>query len=266
MSDAAARVDAVSAPGYFISFEGGDGVGKSTQSRLLGQWLGELTGREVVLTREPGGTELGKELRAAVLHGQDMDPRTEALIYAADRAHHVASLVRPALERGAIVVTDRYLDSSVAYQAGGRELGADEVELISRWAVQDLMPDVTILLDLDPAAASARIRRQHDRLERAGAEFHRRTREAFLARAAADPERWVVLDATASIDDLQAQIRVDVAARLELTPVVEEAEDTIAAEPDDGFDDTDSAIGYTPGLGLGLGPGAAGPTTGSGAA
>lgn len=264
MSDAAARVDAVSAPGYFISFEGGDGVGKSTQSRLLGQWLGELTGREVVLTREPGGTELGKELRAAVLHGQDMDPRTEALIYAADRAHHVASLVRPALERGAIVVTDRYLDSSVAYQAGGRELGADEVELISRWAVQDLMPDVTILLDLDPAAASARIRRQHDRLERAGAEFHRRTREAFLARAAADPERWVVIDATASIDDLQAQIRVDVAARLELTPVVEEAEDTIAAEPDDGFDDTDSAIGYTPGLGLG--PGAAGPTTGSGAA
>ena len=173
--------------------------------------------------------------------------------------------MRPALERGASVVTDRYLDSSVAYQAGGRELGADEVELISRWAVQDLMPDVTILLDLDPAAASARIRRQHDRLERAGAEFHRRTREAFLARAAADPERWVVLDATASIDDLQAQIRVDVAARLELTPVVEEAEDTVAAEPDDGFDDTDSAIGYTPGLGLGPGA-AAGPTTGSGAA
>ena len=250
MSDVATRVVAVSAPGYFISFEGGDGVGKSTQARLLGQWLGELTGREVVLTREPGGTELGKELRAAVLHGQDMDPRTEALIYAADRAHHVASLVRPALERGAIVVTDRYLDSSVAYQAGGRELGADEVELISRWAVQDLLPDVTILLDLAPAVAAGRIRRQHDRLERAGAEFHRRTREAFLTRAASDPDRWVVLDAAGSVDDLQAQIRVDVAARLELTPVVEEAEDTVAALPDDGFDDTDSAIGYAPGTDL----------------
>lgn len=253
MSDAAARVVAVNAPGYFVSFEGGDGVGKSTQSRLLGQWLGELTGREVVLTREPGGTSLGKELRAAVLHGEDMDARTEALIYAADRAHHVASVVRPALARGAIVVTDRYLDSSVAYQAGGRELGADEVELISRWAVQDLMPDVTVLLDLDPAEAAHRMRREHDRLERAGLEFHRRTREAFLARAAAEPERWLVLDATAPVDDLQAQIRVDVAARLELTPVVEEAEDTVEAEPEDGFDDSDSAIGYVPG---GPGPGA----------
>jgi dTMP kinase len=260
VSDAAARVGAVNAPGYFVSFEGGDGVGKSTQARLLGQWLGELTGREVVLTREPGGTPLGQELRAAVLHGEDMDARTEALIYAADRAHHVASVVRPALARGAIVVTDRYLDSSVAYQAGGRELGADEVELISRWAVQDLMPDVTVLLDLDPAEAARRIRREHDRLERAGLEFHRRTREAFLARAAAAPERWLVLDAAAPVDDLQAQIRVDVAARLELTPVVEEAEDTVEAAPDDGFDDSDSAIGYVPGSalgrGLGHGPGA----------
>jgi dTMP kinase len=237
----------VSAPGYFISFEGGDGVGKTTQSRLLGRWLGELTGREVVLTREPGGTELGRELRAAVLHGQDMDARTEALLYAADRAHHVATLVRPALERGAIVVTDRYLDSSVAYQAGGRELVEDEVELVSRWAVQGLMPDVTVLLDLDPAEAARRIDREPDRLERAGAEFHRRTRDAFLARAAADPDRWIVLDASAPVDDLQAQIRVDVAARLELTPVVVEAEDTVAAQPDDGFDDSDSAIGYASG-------------------
>ncbi|MBD8079351.1 dTMP kinase [Cellulosimicrobium arenosum] len=229
----------MSAPGYFISFEGGDGVGKSTQARLLGQWLGELTGREVVLTREPGGTALGKELRAAVLHGQDMGARTEALIYAADRAHHVESLVRPALARGAVVVTDRYLDSSVAYQAGGRELGADEVELISRWAVQDLMPDVTVLLDLDPAEASRRIRREHDRLERAGADFHRRTRAAFLARASADPDRWLVLDATASIDDLQAQIRVDVVARLALTPVVGEVEGSVRSEPDDGLDEPD---------------------------
>ncbi|RXR25048.1 dTMP kinase [Oerskovia turbata] len=238
----------VSTPGYFISFEGGDAVGKSTQSRLLGQWLGELTGREVVLTREPGGTELGVELRQAVLHGRDMDARTEALIYAADRAHHVAHLVRPALERGAVVVTDRYLDSSVAYQSGGRELGVDEVELISLWAVQGLMPHVTVLLDLDPAVAAERLQGKPDRLESAGIDFHRRTREAFLRRAAADPERWVVIDATASIDDIQAQIRVDLAARLELTPVVEEAEDTIEALPDDGFDDSDSAIGYAPDL------------------
>ncbi|WP_425498903.1 dTMP kinase [Oerskovia flava] len=235
----------MSGPGYFISFEGGDGAGKSTQARLLGEWLGDLTGRDVVLTREPGGTPLGLELRQAVLHGGDMDARTEALLYAADRAHHVASVVRPALERGAVVVTDRYLDSSVAYQAGGRELGADEVELISRWAVQDLMPDVTVLLDLDPALAARRMDRAHDRLERAGAEFHRRTREAFLRRAAQDPERWLVIDASAPVEDIQGQIRVDVAARLALTPVVEEAEDTMAADPDDGFDDSDTAIGYT---------------------
>ncbi len=217
------RVDAVTAAGYFISFEGGDGVGKSTQSRLLGEWLGELTGREVVLTREPGGTALGQELRQAVLHGQDMDPRTEALIYAADRAHHVASLIRPALARGAIVITDRYLDSSVAYQAGGRELPVDEVEALSRWATAELMPDITVLLDLDPEVAAARLQRAPDRLERAGLEFHRRTREAYLERAVAESERWLVLDAANTIDDLQSQLRVDVAARLALTPVVDEA-------------------------------------------
>lgn len=228
MSEAPARVVGVSATGYFISFEGGDGVGKSTQSRLLGTWLGELTGREVVLTREPGGTPLGKELRAAVLHGQDMDPRTEALIYAADRAHHVATLIRPALERGAIVITDRYLDSSVAYQAGGRTLDAREIETLSLWAVEGLCPDATILLDLDPAVAEARRGDRGDgpdRLERAGDEFHRRTRDAFLARAASEPERWLVLDASAPVDDLQSQIRVDLAVRLGLTPVVEEAVD-----------------------------------------
>lgn len=214
MSDVATRVVAVSAPGYFISFEGGDGVGKSTQARLLGQWLGELTGREVVLTREPGGTELGKELRAAVLHGQDMDPRTEALIYAADRAHHVASLVRPALERGAIVVTDRYLDSSVAYQGTGRGLGADEVERLSLWAARGLLPHVTVLLDLDPAVGLARLTEDPDRLESAGADFHRRTRDAFLARAAQDPDRWLVLDASQPAEDLAAQVRARLAPLL----------------------------------------------------
>ena len=159
-----------------------------------------------------------------------MDARTEALIYAADRAHHVASLVRPALGRGAIVITDRYLDSSVAYQAGGRELGADEVELISQWAVQGLMPDITVLLDLDPVVAARRKTGERDRLERAGHNFHRRAREAFLSRAAAEPNRWIVIDASASVEDIQGQIRVDVAARLELTPLIEEAEDTVEAQ------------------------------------
>ena len=142
--------------GIFISFEGGDGVGKSTQARLLGDWLGQVTGREVVLTREPGGTQLGLELRRAVLHGEDVDPRTEALLYATDRAHHVASLIRPALDRGAVVITDRYLDSSVAYQAGGRELAASEIEGLSLWAVGGLLPAVTVLVDLDVEIGLAR--------------------------------------------------------------------------------------------------------------
>jgi dTMP kinase len=216
-------------PGIFISIEGGDGVGKSTQARLLGAWLGEVTGRDVVLTREPGGTALGQVLRDAVLHGDHVDARAEALMYAADRAHHVATLVRPALERGAVVVTDRYLDSSVAYQGGGRELAADDVERISRWATRGLLPDVTVLLDADPAvAASRRASVAHkgalDRLESVGAEFATRVRETFLDRAAAEPDRWVVVDATAGVDDVQAQVRVDVAARLGLGASPQEVE------------------------------------------
>jgi dTMP kinase len=218
----------VNAPGYFISFEGGEGVGKSTQAGLLRDWLADLTGREVVLTFEPGGTALGKELRAAVMHGQDMGPRAEALIYAADRAHHVETVVRPALERGAVVITDRYIDSSVAYQAGGRDLPEHEVEHLSLWATKGLRPDTTILLDLEPGAAAARRAAAEgkgalDRLERAGLEFHTRVRDTFLQRAAADPDRWVLIDAALPIDDIQAQIRVDLSVRLGLTPVVAEA-------------------------------------------
>lgn len=215
-------------PGYFISFEGGEGVGKSTQSRLLGDWLADLTGREVVLTFEPGATALGKELRAAVMHGQDMGPRAEALIYAADRAHHVETVVRPALERGAVVITDRYLDSSIAYQSGGRDLPGHEVERLSLWAAKGLRPDVTVLLDLEPGVSSARRAAADgkgalDRLERAGLDFHTRVRDTFLQRAAAAPERWAIIDAAAPIDDIQAQIRVDLSVRLGLTPVVAEA-------------------------------------------
>jgi len=234
----------VNAPGYFISFEGGEGVGKSTQSRLLGDWLADLTGHEVVLTFEPGGTALGKELRAAVMHGQDMGPRAEALIYAADRAHHVETVVRPALGRGAVVITDRYLDSSIAYQSGGRDLPGHEVEHLSLWATMGLRPDITILLDLEPGAAAARRGAAEgkgalDRLERAGLEFHTRVRDAFLKRAAAEPERWVIIDASAPIDDIQGQIRVDVSARLGLTPVVEEA--SSIAEPDSFADRSEDA-------------------------
>ena len=203
--------------GVFLSFEGGDGAGKSTQARLLGDWLTGL-GREVVLTREPGGTELGLLLRDAVLHGDHVDARTEALLYATDRAHHVASLVRPALARGAVVVTDRYLDSSVAYQGSGRDLGADEVERLSLWAVDGLMPAVTVLLDLDPVVGKARLTGDPDRLERAGDDFHRRTRTAFLGRAEAEPGRWLVLDATRPVDELAAAVRARVGALLGVSP------------------------------------------------
>ncbi|MBK5249489.1 MAG: dTMP kinase [Actinomycetales bacterium] len=204
--------------GLFISFEGGDGAGKSTQLRLLADWVRTASGREVVVTREPGGTDVGRTLREVLLHGADLDPRTEALLFAADRAHHVASLVRPALERDAVVLTDRYLDSSVAYQAGGRELSGEEVEQLSLWAVQDLLPQVSVLLDLDPVHLPQRLTGAPDRLERAGDGFHVRTREAFLARAAQDPGRWLVLDAAAGIEDLAADIRARVAPLLGVAP------------------------------------------------
>jgi dTMP kinase len=200
--------------GLFVSFEGGDGAGKSTQIRLLADWLAGA-GRGVVATFEPGDTELGKVLRDAVLHGDHVDARTEALLYAADRAHHVTTVVRPALARGDVVLTDRYLDSSVAYQGVGRGLGADEIERLSRWATGGLMPHLTVLLDIDPVAGLGRMAGEPDRLERAGDDFHRRTRQAYLSRAAAEPGRWLVLDATLPPDRLAAAIRERVAALLE---------------------------------------------------
>lgn len=202
--------DPAPAPGLFVSFEGGDGAGKSTQARLLAEWL-RSRGREVVLTREPGGTPLGVELRQALLHGDHVDARAEVLLYAADRAHHVASLVRPALARGAVVLTDRYLDSSVAYQGAGRDLGADDVERISLWATGGLLPAVTVLLDLDPDVGRRRLTGEPDRLERAGDDFHRRTRAEFLARSERDPGRWLVLDATQPVEVLAALVRERVA-------------------------------------------------------
>ncbi|MRG60458.1 dTMP kinase [Agromyces sp. CFH 90414] len=196
--------------GRFITLEGGDGSGKSTQAALLEQWL-TAEGRTVVRTREPGGTEVGVEIRELVLHHRgDIDPRAEALLYAADRAHHVATLVRPALARGEVVVQDRYLDSSVAYQGAGRVLDPAEVRSLSEWATGGLLPDLTVLLDLDPHAARARLdvaRTRYDRLEAEASEFHDRVRRAFLDLAAAEPERFLVVDATRPVEEIAASIR-----------------------------------------------------------
>lgn len=203
--------------GVWITLEGGDGSGKTTQAALLEQWL-HAQGRTVVRTREPGGTEVGVLVRDIVLHHRgDVAPRAEALLYAADRAHHVATLVRPALERGDIVLQDRYLDSSVAYQGAGRVLDAGEVRELSLWATEGALPDLTVLLDLDPATARTRLDaadKPFDRLEAEAAEFHARVRAAFLELAAAEPDRFVVLDASLPVDDLAAAIRARVAALL----------------------------------------------------
>ena len=203
--------------GVFITLEGGDGSGKTTQAELLEEWLA-ARGRTVVRTREPGGTEVGVEVREIVLHHRgDIAPRAEALLYAADRAHHVATVVRPALERGDVVIQDRYIDSSVAYQGAGRVLDPEEVRLVSEWATEGLRPDLTILLDLAAAAARERLdvaRTRYDRLEAEASDFHDRVRAAYLDLAAADPERFLVVDATLAVDDIAAAIRDRVAGVL----------------------------------------------------
>jgi dTMP kinase len=196
--------------GLFITLEGGDGVGKSTQASLLESWL-QSRGQSVVRTREPGGTDLGGEIRTMVLHRRGhIAPRAEALLYAADRAHHVATVVRPALERGAVVLQDRYLDSSVAYQGAGRVLEPDEIRGLSLWAAEGLLPDLTILLDLDETASRRRLdrsRTEYDRLEAEKSDFHARVRRGFLDLAAAEPERFLVVDASQTIDDIAGLIQ-----------------------------------------------------------
>lgn len=185
--------------GLFVTFEGGDGVGKTTQISLLRSSL-EESGAAVTVTREPGGTALGNEIRELVLHSREhIAPRAEALLYAADRAHNVATIVLPALERGDIVLQDRYFDSSVAYQGAGRALEADDIKRISMWAADDLVPDLTVLLDLDEESAAARLTAQNkvfDRFESEHSEFHARVRHAFLGLAHAEPGRFLVIDAT----------------------------------------------------------------------
>jgi dTMP kinase len=185
------------APGLLVAFEGGEGSGKTTQARLVSIWLREL-GYDVVTTHEPGATKIGMRLRALLLDTTHagMSPHCEALLYAADRAEHVAKVIDPALERGAVVITDRYIDSSLAYQGAGRNLKVEEIARFNWWATGGRTPDLTILLDMDPIAGLLRRTRSADRLEAEPAEFHQRVRAGFLALAHADPGRYLVLDAS----------------------------------------------------------------------
>ena len=192
--------------GAFVVFEGGDGAGKSTQCRLLADALRER-GHEVVLTREPGGTSIGEAIREVLLgvgsHG--MVARTEALLFAAARAQHSAELIRPAVARGAVVLSDRYLDSSVAYQGAARELGEDRIADLSRWATEDLTPDLTVVLDVTPGVGLARAG-DANRMEAEPMAFHEAVRESFLRRAAAAPSRYLVLQADQPVDATAAQV------------------------------------------------------------
>jgi dTMP kinase len=189
----------------FVTFEGLDGSGKSTQAELLRGRL-EADGEQVVATREPGGTELGESIRDLVLHGGHVTPWAEALLYAAARAQHVDEVIRPALERGASVVCDRYLDSSVAYQGVARGLGLDRVLDLNLAAVSGLMPDRTFLLALDVAHLPDRLRREHDRLEGESDEFHARADAGYRELATRFPERIIVLDATLPADTLAEEV------------------------------------------------------------
>jgi dTMP kinase len=200
--------------GFFVAFEGGEGVGKSTQIARAAAWL-TAQGRDVVVTREPGGTPLGRELRRLVLDPDGhVTPRSETLLYAADRAHHVDTVIRPALAAGRVVLTDRYVDSTLAYQGAGR--GLDDARMVTEWATGGLLPDLTVLLDLDPREGLARAgaRSSLDRLEAASLQFHEAVRAGFLALAAEAPARYVVLDARHPPEELAAEVAGALAARL----------------------------------------------------
>ena len=194
--------------GLFIAFEGGEGSGKTTQARLIAIWLREI-GYDVVTTHEPGATKVGMRLRALLLDTAHtgMSPHAEALMYAADRAEHVASVIQPALDRGAVVISDRYVDSSLAYQGNGRGLSNSDIAQLNSWATGGRMPDLTILLDMPPEAGLGRRARSADRLEAEPLEFHRRVRAGFLALAREDPPRYLVLDATRSVAEISSEIK-----------------------------------------------------------
>ncbi|MFB0616070.1 dTMP kinase [Streptomyces sp. AGS-58] len=216
--------DPVTAPavtGFFIALEGGDGAGKSTQAESLAEWI-RAKGHEVVLTREPGATPVGKRLRSILLDvsSAGLSHRAEALLYAADRAEHVDTVVRPALERGAVVISDRYIDSSVAYQGAGRDLSPTEIARINRWATDGLVPHLTVLLDVPPETARERFTEAPDRLESEPAEFHARVRSGFLTLAASDPGRYLVVDAGQEPEAVTTVIR----HRLDVVLPLSEAE------------------------------------------
>jgi dTMP kinase len=198
-----------SSHGVFVALEGGEGAGKSTQAKLLHEWL-TAQGYDVVLTREPGDTEIGKRLREMVLDPGtgSMSPRAEALIYAADKAEHVERVVAPALRRGAVVITDRYVDSTLAYQGAGRSLDR-QVETVARWSTQDLRPHLTVLLDLAPHQGLDRFEGR-DRIEAEGLEFHEKVRQRFLELAGSEPEHYLVLDAADPTAELAERIRARV--------------------------------------------------------
>ncbi|MBM7052240.1 dTMP kinase [Rothia sp. ZJ1223] len=206
-------------PGSFIVFEGGDGSGKTTQIRLLADALRQKL-KKVTVTREPGGTKIGEKLRALVLeHGNgEIDAHTEALIFAASRAAHAHQLIRPCIERGEVVLCDRYIDSSAAYQGAGRGLGIDTIVDLSRWATNDLTPDLTIVLDVPLAVSRERAgaRGAADRMESESDDFHAALSDTFIQRAAADPARYVVIDATGTLDDVHQRVLDAVSAPLGL--------------------------------------------------
>jgi dTMP kinase len=189
----------------FVTLEGLDGSGKTTQARLLGARL-EAEGVEVVLTREPGGTPLGEEIRDLLLHGDDVAPWAEAALYAASRAQHVEQLIRPALERGATVICDRYIDSSVAYQGIARGLGLERVLELNLAAVEGLMPDRTILLEIGVADAAARMGGDLDRIEREGDGFRTRVAAAYRELAQRFPARYLTIDGTATPETIAEEI------------------------------------------------------------
>ncbi len=193
--------------GVFVCFEGGEGAGKSTQSRALQAWL-EEQGHRVVLTFEPGDTQVGRALRQIVLDPAtgELSHRTEALLYAADKAEHVDTVVLPALAQRAVVITDRYVDSTLAYQGAGRDLVLGELEAVARWATRDLRPHLTVVLDLAPEQGLGRFA-ERDRIEGESVEFHERVRGAFLTMAAASPDHYLVIDARLPPDEISARVR-----------------------------------------------------------
>lgn len=195
--------------GRFVVFEGGEGTGKSTQAALLAERLG------AVLTREPGGTAVGRRLREVVLGDTTagLAARTEALLMAADRAQHVAEVVRPALDAGRHVVSDRFSGSTLAYQGHGRGLDVDELSRLSSWAAEGLQPDLVVLLNLDPEVAASRRCQPRDRMEAAGDAFHQRVMAGYLRLAAADPERWVVIDGSGAVEEVAARVWAEYQAR-----------------------------------------------------